>query len=164
MRLVLKDTKRASSYIDLKPETHRVAFLNRRSDRQAFSGFGCVERVFGIFPRLCAVYGSEGKIWFQTGAHRWDVTEGVSNCRWQGFCSLFFSEFSITFQDGTSHNVKLFHPIRALTAKIDPTYDGIDSDSDHFLLFIGSQIGKPEWRQYVASLGSAFSNHQTLLR
>jgi hypothetical protein len=52
------------------------------------------------------------------------------------------------FRGGDAHRPVLIHPARWLSSHIDPTYDGIDAEADHFFLFVRQHLPIAERRQY----------------
>lgn len=119
----------------------------------ATNGFASVEPVFGWIPRFYAVYAFDGRLHFQAGARRWDITDAdVETGYWCGFGIA--SGFHLLLNGKPVHRVTLVHPARALWPFIDPTYDGIDFDSDHFLFFLSQQLKRDEWRRSVLAMES----------
>ena len=52
------------------------------------------------------------------------------------------------------HRATLFHPFRALRSFIDPTYDSIDFQDDHFFSYLSNTLTSQEAKEYVAAKGS----------
>jgi hypothetical protein len=117
------------------------------------NGFASTEPVFGLIPRFYAVYAFDGRLYFRAGARRWDITDTeVDTGYW---CSFgIASGFHLVRNGKSVHRAILLHPTRALWPFIDPTYDGIDFDSDHFLFFLSEQLKAEEWRPHVLSMDS----------
>lgn len=116
---------------------------------RAIDGFGSVEPVWGIWRRFYALYTYEGRLYFQAGRRKWDVTDGPRHCKFWAAGYGLCSGLIMTFQNGATHRPVLVHPLRGLAAHIDPTYDGIDAESDHFFLFVRQQLPDPAWRSRI---------------
>ncbi len=116
-------------------------------------GFASIEPVFGLVARFYAVYAFEGRLYFQAGRRKWDITDAevrAGHWCWFGLTS----RFCLFLNGRTVHKVVLVHPTRAFWPFLDPTYDSIDLESDHFLWFLSRNITSDDWRQHVLSMES----------
>lgn len=114
-----------------------------------FHGYASVEPVWFVFRRFYAVYANGRRLWFQAGRKSWDVTDGVEGIRfWVGLGGMV-SGLSVKFNNGEQHTAYLFHPGRALSALVDPTYDQLDAESDHFFMFLREGLPKEQWRSSI---------------
>ena len=122
-----------------------------RRDEPRTNGFASIEPVFGLVPRFYAIYAVEGRLYFQAGARKWDVTEGqVETFHWSWFGLT--SGFRLLLAGKTVHNVILVHPNRAVWPFVDPTYDDIDFESDHFLWFVSRNLTRGDWREHILEM------------
>lgn len=124
--------------------------MRRRTANESDStvvGFASLEPVWGIWRRFYAFYAFEGHLYFQAGRLRWDITEGVAQCKfwWAGYGLA--SGLILHFLNGETHRPVLIHPSRAVSHFVDPTYDGIDAEADNFFFFIRKQLPDAKWRQ-----------------
>lgn len=110
-------------------------------------GFASREPAWGIWKRFYAFYAFEGRLYLRAGRRKWDVTDGLASCKFWAFGFGLMSGLLLRFRDGTSHWPVLIHPGRALSVLVDPTYDGIDAEHDHFFLFLRQQLPSAKWRQ-----------------
>ena len=115
------------------------------------NGFASMEPVMGRSFRFYAVFAHDGRIYFQAGRKQWDLTNVSIET---GYMCPFglMSRFRLSLDGRTAHKVTLVHPNRAAWPFIDPTYDGIDFESDHFLGFLAKQLTDEEWREHVLSM------------
>ena len=112
-----------------------------------------MEPVLGLISRFYAVYAFGGRLYFQVGKKKWDVTDSeVETAYW--CCFGLVSRFCLSLNGKSVHRAILLHPSRAAWPFIDPTYDGIDFDSDHFLFFLSEHLTRDEWKQHVLSMES----------
>lgn len=143
----------------LCPETGKFSLKrvsDPNNDHTPTSGHASIEPVLSLFrpfSRLYAVYTFNDRLFFQTGIKRWDITDvDVDTGYWYRFGLM--SGFRLILNGKTVHRVTLFHPNRAIWPFIDPTYDGIDFDSDHFLFFLSEHLIDDEWKQRMLSIAS----------
>ncbi len=122
----------------------------RGDDLQA-SGWASMEPVMGLAFRFYAVFTHDGRLHFQAGKKKWDITNASVGT---GYSCPFglISRFRLSLDGKTVHRVTLVHPNRAAWPFIDPTYDGIDFDSDHFLGFLARELLDEEWRENFVSM------------
>ena len=123
-----------------------------RSDDFRANGFASLEPVMGVFPQFYAVFAYNGCLYFQAGKKQWDLTNTVIET---GYSCPFglISRFRLSLDGKTAHRVTLVHPNRAAWPFVDPTYDGIDFDSDNFLGFLAGKLIDEEWREHLLSMG-----------
>ena len=140
----------------LNPSTGRYSWkrlADPNNDHTPTNGVASIEPVLSLFKpfrRFYAVYTYDGCIYFQAGTKRWDITHSeVDTKYWCLF--LVTSGFKLILDGKTVHRVTLFHPNRAAWPFIDPTYDGIDYESDHFLYFLSEQLTSDEWKYRLLS-------------
>jgi len=141
------------------PETGKYSrkwITDPKNDHTPTSGHASIEPVLSLFRpfwRFYAVYAFNSRLYFQAGTKRWDITDAeVDTKYWCLF--LVTSGFSLILNGKTVHRVTLFHPNRAMWPFVDPTYDGIDYDSDHFLYFLSEYLTDDEWKRRVISTAS----------
>ena len=118
-------------------------------NRKSYNGFASYEPVLGLFRRLYAIYVCSGRLYFRAGRKTWDITDSNIDCRFWQFGNMMMSGLSVKLEGHTVHRVILLHPNRAIWPFIDPTYDGIDVESDHFLLFLRQNMVHTNWRNSV---------------
>lgn len=114
---------------------------------EATFGFASLEPVWGFWRRFYAFYAFDGRLFFQAGRKRWDITEGVESSKFWFLGYGAASGLLLTFKNGEDHRSTLIHPWKMFLPVIDPTYDGIDMESDNFFLFLRTQIPREKWRK-----------------
>jgi hypothetical protein len=117
----------------------------------ATSGFASMEQALGLIRRFYAVYEFEGRLYFQVGKKKWDITEGELKTAFSCWLGLV-SKFCLSLNGESLHRSVFVHPSKAVWPLIDPTYDGIDFDSDHFLFFLSEHLVRDEWKKHVISM------------
>ena len=123
----------------------------KANEKLPIDGFGSVEPIWGIWRRFYALYAYDGRLYFQSGRKKWDVTDGLRRCTFWAAGYGLCSGLIMHFDNGESHRPVLVHPFRGLFARIDPTYDGMDAESDQFFLFVRQQLPNADWcRRRVA--------------
>ena len=131
----------------------RKLIRDPKHDKTPTNGFASVEPAldfFKRFRRFYAVYAYKSRLYFQAGQERWDITDADVNTKYR--CKFGVSSwFRIKVNGTIVHKVRLFHPRRAIWPFIDPTYDGIDFDSDHFLYFLSEHLPRDEWKRHMLS-------------
>ena len=115
-------------------------------------GFGSYEPVSWPLRRFYAVYGDEGRFVFQAGREHWDLTDGPIEVRFHGIGGGTKSEVSLRRGPDLLHNARLSHPGRGIWPRIDPTYDFIDAETDHFFLMLRNKLHDDEWRQRIVDM------------
>lgn len=134
----------------LAPTTGSVEIAKREKE-DILSGFASREPVLGVLHRLYAVYPYQERLYFRAGKKTWDITDAKVECKYWWFLYGALSGFILKLNGKIVHHAKLIHPNRALFARMDPTYDNIDAESDHFFLFLRRQLPKKDWRDFVLS-------------
>ena len=117
-----------------------------------FDGFGSHEPMWFLLGRFYAVYALDDRFIFQAGRRFWDLTDGPITARFYAIGFGVASGLAIYQSEELIHRSFLFHPGRAIRARLDPTYDFLDAEADNFFLFLRNQIHSDEWRQYVSRL------------
>jgi hypothetical protein len=117
------------------------------------NGHASMEPVFGFIPRFYGIYAFEGRLYFQAGRKKWDITDAEVETGYWCWLGLA-SGFRLSLNGKLVHRTTLLHPNRAVWPFIDPTYDGIDFDSDHFLFFLSEQLKREEWMRRLLSMES----------
>lgn len=156
MKIYLHAWRNAWILYTLDPLTGRHSWERLAASEEndiPVNGHASMEPVLGLVRRFYGVYAFQGRLYFQAGAKKWDITDAeVETGYW---CRLgLASGFRLGLNGKTVHRVTLFHPNRAVWPFIDPTYDGIDFDSDHFLCFLSEHLTSDEWKQRVRSTES----------
>ena len=151
LRLNAWSTTRIQYELATQGEQPKIVRTRDGEDRE-YRGFGSYEPMWCLLRRFYAVYASNGRFIFQAGGRVWDLTEGPESARFYAIGFGLASGLAIYHAQKFIHRAFLFHPGRAIRPRIDPTYDFLDSESDHFFLLLRNQIDKDEWRQYVSHL------------
>lgn len=138
-------------HLDPDTRAHSTHFVKnpKANEKMMPDGFGSFEPVFGIWRRFYALYAYNGRLYFQAGHKTWDVTDGLRDCKFWSAGYGLCSGLIMTFMNGDTHRPVLIHPMRFLVAKADPTYDGIDAESDHFFLFLRQHLPNLDWRHRI---------------
>lgn len=132
-----------------------LAVPKRASQMRKVHGFGSYEPVYWLVRRFYAVYGDSGRFIFQAGREYWDLTEGSIALRFDPLSRGMASEFSVIRGGDLIHQVKLIHPGRSVWPRIDPTYDYIDAETDHFFLLLHNEMHKDAWRQRIIDMAAS---------
>ena len=120
--------------------------LAQPRDVGSSTGFARLEPVWGLWKRFYAIYVCDKRLIFQAGRNRWDVTDGVRHCRFWAALYGLLSGLNVHFVNGERHHAVLIHPWRGVWAHIDPTYDGMDFDNDHFFYYLRQYMPDEKWR------------------
>lgn len=151
MNIYLRAWGNAFILYTLNPKTGSYScekITDAQKDDILITGHASFEPVFGLIPRFYAVYGYDGRLYLQAGSRKWDITDAeVETGYWCGFGLV--SGFHLLLNGKSVHRATLVHPSRAIWPFIDPTYDGIDFHSDHFLAFLSEQLTIDSWKQRV---------------
>ena len=126
--------------------------LNRNGERANVDGLGSFQPMWYLLRRFYAVYALDDRFIFQAGRRFWDLTEGPVEARFYTMGFGIASGIALYHGGNLIHRAFLFHPARALFARLDPTYDFLEAESDHFFFFLRNQIHKDEWRRHICGL------------
>jgi hypothetical protein len=137
--------------IDFDPATGSASAIRlpgARPDSAPLCGFAQFERrVFGA-REVFALYRSGDALFFSAGARRWKL--GDPGLRFtHGHRGPFMSNFRVVESEGVGYSLLYPHVGRTVYAIVDPTYDGIDRDSDFFLAFVAENAQKTEWQENI---------------
>lgn len=130
-----------------------VRFRNAKRDHESH-GFGSCEPVYWAVRRFYAVYGERGRFIFQAGRRYWDLTDGPIALRFTPVGLGMASVISVYRGDDLIHRASLIHPGKTVWPRINPTYDYLDAEADHFFLFLQNEIHKDEWRQRIIDMAA----------
>lgn len=150
MNIHLRNFGRFGNFIALDTASGNYRFFRSAEDPPRLCGHASVEPLWG-FPCLFALYSENEKVWLQVDRKRRDVTDGVVSSRWKNFGHAF-SRLDVEFTRGESCHYFLMHPLRTLAPLLDPTYDYMDLESDHFFLFLHNYLSRREKLQQMAGL------------
>ena len=96
---------------------------------------------------LFALYRAGGQIVFSAGALSWSLASTA--VRFEFSPDRDSSSFKVFYDDAQQYACTYHHWIRSLYARHDPTYDGIDFDTDHFLSHVAQLRlpvpDRPDW-------------------
>jgi hypothetical protein len=147
----LRAWRRASLAVDFEPQTGRVIFLNTDPaalDTTPLSGFASVERSLFGRPVSFAVYRLAEGLFFSAGRHRWPLAD--PNLSFRHVLLLpCVSRFQVRSRGTAAFSFTYPHLGRFVIGLLDPTYDGIDEDTDFFLKFVAANGSSPSWRSAV---------------
>jgi len=132
----------------LDPEigAHRLRWRPRH--RSSVHGFGSYEPIVPlVWQRFYAVYCYNERLIFQAGRSKWDLTEGEVRTRFKMLFGGLASRLAVEHNGQVIHRAWLLHPLRALSMRVDPTFDAIDAENEHFLLFLGVRLPDVAWRK-----------------
>ena len=156
MKIYLRAWGNAWILYTLDPKTGRHSWEKMAEPQEVetpTNGHASMEPVLGVISRFYAVYAFDGRLFFQAGTRKWDITDAEVEPGYWCWLGLA-SGFRLSLNGKTVHRTTLLHPSRAVWPFIDPTYDGIDFDSDHFLFFLSEHLKSYEWRQRMLSMES----------
>lgn len=157
MRLHLRAWGNAWILYTLDPETGSYGSVKLAKSLNGVpptNGVASIEPVLGLIGRFYAVYAFEDLLYFQAGRRRWDIAGAEVDTRYWCWLGLA-SRFHLILNGKSVHRATLVHPSRFIWPFLDPTYDGIDFDSDHFLFFLSEQLKSDEWKQRLLSAKSS---------
>jgi hypothetical protein len=100
-----------------------------------------------VWQRFYAVYCYNERLIFQAGRSKWDLTEGEVRTRFKMLFGGLASRLAVEHNGQVIHRAWLLHPLRALSMRVDPTFDAIDAENEHFLLFLGVRLPDVAWRK-----------------
>jgi hypothetical protein len=67
------------------------------------------------------------------------------------------STFSVISSDAVTFQCSYGHRIRSAIAAVDPAYDPLDHEADHFLSFLAAHAADPKWQAAMLSQWQATS-------
>jgi hypothetical protein len=102
------------------------------------------------------LYVKNGELWFRAGKLHWPLAKpGLAFTFKAGF---LFSSFAVV-EDGVKvWGITYFHPVRTFSSFIDPTYDHLEYENDHFLCFVAENAMSRKWQTVTSTLWSVPSN------
>jgi len=148
-KLNLCGWRRYNRKFELDTKSNNFKIIKQDQDEYQFDGFASLEPILGGLKRLYAVYGYDQKVWFRADNDIWDITNRNIDCSVSFAYLNTVSYFSIFIDGEKMHAATLFHPVRAGMALIDPTYDYLELESDHFFVFLAGQLPKNSWQQWI---------------
>ena len=126
-------------------------FIRAAARRGRVSGNGAVERTAEYGPMFFCVYRWDGDFLFQAGQRRWSLTRSDLTLAFKSR-GASASEFRVIEEGVETFRCSYTHRLRNLWAAFDPTYDGLDFESDHFLAYVASlslPVNAPGWLEWV---------------
>lgn len=133
---------------------NRFVELDPASGRTKSVGAAVVETVDGAKTsgfvhlrgrRVGAVYSSEGTIFFQWGAARWDLRNPEIKVFWERGPSRLWNRFRVEAAGVVRVSVR-YVSRRALPQNwIDGTFDSLDEELQDFFLWLAKSANDPEW-------------------
>lgn len=121
----------------------------KRSDTQSYPGYFETERPLFSSRVVLALYLEAGTMYFQAGTRRWPLDQPELSFRFDVLRPGLLSRFKVVESGNTTFSITYLHLIRTLYANIDPTYDLLEFENDHFLSFVASTTLSPEWQSNV---------------
>jgi hypothetical protein len=88
-------------------------------------------------------------MYFQAGTRRWSLDQPELSFRFEVLRPGLLSRFKVVESGSTTFSITYLHLIRTVYANIDPTYDLLEFENDHFLSFVASTTLSPEWQSNV---------------
>ena len=140
---------------EFTPETgtvHRHRLPKPRDASTALLGYFDIERPMFGFRTVLALYQIDGELFFQAGEHRWPLSQPGLEFRFGALTSGLLSRFCVIENGRNTWQISYLHPVRAFIGIIDPTYDTLDFERDHFLYFVASTVLNPEWQKNVKDI------------
>jgi hypothetical protein len=138
--------------IEFDPRTgssSRIELPDLRPDTAIPTGVACFEtRIFG--PReVFALYRRGDAVCFSAGARYWPLAQ--PGLRFEHEHPYpFFSRFRVLESDEEVYSFLYMRRGARLFLEIfDPTYDSIDEEGDHLLVFVTRYATSPEWQALV---------------
>jgi len=117
-----------------------------RPSDAGLAGFASSERGWLGRRHWFALFRTGDEIVFQAGKRRWRVGDPeVSYVHVQP--TPFSSRFEVRKGGHPELSFRYHNLGRALFARVDPGYDGIDHETDYFLEFVAINAGSASWRQ-----------------
>ena len=150
----LNHWSRAFYDVELEPETgraRRVWLSEARPHGAPLAGFAASER--RVLGARCwfALYRAGDAILFQAGSRRWRTDDPAVRFAHHRLLPAL-SRFAVYVHDRCAFSITYAHAGRLFFAVIDPTYDGIDQESDFFLEFVAEHAGSASWREQVLGI------------
>jgi len=115
---------------------HSIHF-SKRGRIDLVSGYGAVERTLEHGRTFFCIYRSGGRIHFQAGNRCWALDAPGLRFEFQLLASRTASTFTVHEADEAVFRCTYRHWLRSRLGSMDPTYDYLDFQSDHFLSHIG---------------------------
>ena len=112
------------------------------------AGFAASERTVWGRRTWFAVYRVGDAVVLQVGARRFALGDPSLELEHRRL-SPAFSRFTVREGGAVVFQLRYWHPGRLVMALIDPTYDGIDQETDFFLEFLAERADDTAWRERV---------------
>jgi hypothetical protein len=136
----------------------RFRLPNPRDTTQRLPGFFAIERTLVGRRITLALYQLDGTLFLQAGTRRWELSNPLLRFQFDVLPSGVFSRFRVFEEGHQTWELTYSHVGRALHAVIDPTYDVLEMENDHFLAFVASAVLSPEWQENARSHLLALKN------
>ena len=139
---------------------HRIRLPNPRSTELKSPGYFAVERPLFLPPIAFALYLSNQSLYFQAGTRRWSLTQSGLRFQFEELPFGLFARFRVFEESQPTWQLTYSHFRRSFDALIDPTYDALEFQNDHFLSFVASTALTTEWQ--VNAKGKWLASHDAL--
>ncbi len=135
----------------------RRPLLFPRKASARFSGYFALERTITGGRLPVVVYSCGTFLRLHVGNSAWqlpDPSVSFAHATAEGGTQ---STFSVIRGDAAAFQYSYRHRIRAAIAAVDPAYDPLDHEADHFLSFLASHAADPKWQAAMLSQWQATS-------
>jgi hypothetical protein len=144
-KVTLRAADRFGYYL-LNLKTGKLSFNSAKDESQITQmrckGWGAKIRTILSKIHYASIYPIDKKLILQIDEKKWDLTDSNIKVKISKFFFPLFNCFKV-YSNGALE-FKCTHWSGAWAGFIDPTYDGIDEESDDFLLYVASNYNDPE--------------------
>ena len=125
---------------------HRIRLPNPRRSELKSSGYFAIERPMFRPPIALALYLSNQNLYFQAGPRRWSLAQPGLRFQFAELPFGPFARFQVLEESQPTWQLTYSYLGRSLDALIDPTYDALEFQNDHFLSFVAETAITTEWQ------------------
>lgn len=130
-------------------DVRRYKLASPREASSSLPGFFAVERSTTGARVVLALYQVNGILFFQANGKRWPLHQPGLQFRHQLRSWKLVSTFQVMEGGRIVWPFTYLHPLRTFYAHLDPTYDAIEFDRDHFLAFVTDNALNLGWQANV---------------
>lgn len=142
---------------EFSPERGTVRSRLLMKGRKELPGFFAIERpIFGLRIAF-ALYQVAGTLFFQAGSRRWALSQPGLKFHFKVLPLGLLSCFKVLENERVIWQITYLHLGRTFSSAIDPTYDALEFENDHFLSFVAETALNPVWQENVRRDWSAIS-------
>ena len=134
----------------------RPLFFPRKASAP-LSGYFALERTVTGGRLPVVIYSCGAFLRLHVGNHAWQLPDPSVSFAYMTAEGGTQSTFSVISGDAPSVQCTYGHRIRSAIANVDPAYDLLDREADHFLSFLAAHAADPKWQAAMLTQWQATS-------